>query len=177
MSADVNELALPLRTRVQALLLVANRDGVRVTVTSTRRSRDEQAKLYEAWRNGTGNLAAAPGTSKHETGDAIDFGGDLDLVAKLAPTFGLKATVPGEPWHYESAGGTALLSGGDATNVDSPADLAKLGAALASNPIDTLRQLLAGLLDPKLWLRVGAVLVGLVLLGVGAAMLTKGATP
>lgn len=77
--------------------------GGRVSVVSGRRSRQQQEALYAKYKAGTGNLAAKPGSSRHEHGAAVDFGGDLALVAKLAPKYGLKATVKGEPWHWELA--------------------------------------------------------------------------
>lgn len=40
--------------------------GLTLHVTSGTRTRAEQAKLYKAWKAGTGNLAAAPGYSNHE---------------------------------------------------------------------------------------------------------------
>jgi len=41
-------------------------------VTSGQRSTAEQAKLYAKYKAGTGNLAAAPGSSYHEIGQALD---------------------------------------------------------------------------------------------------------
>jgi D-alanyl-D-alanine carboxypeptidase/Transglycosylase SLT domain len=73
----------------------------RVTVTSGFRTFEEQQELYQRYLSGSGNLAAKPGTSRHEFGLAVDFGGDLDLAAELAERYGLQNTVPGEPWHYE----------------------------------------------------------------------------
>lgn len=83
--------------RVSALVFAS---GGRVTITSGARTRDQQAKLYAKYLAG-GNLAAKPGTSKHEAGLAVDFGGDLALAERLAPAFGLRQTVPGERWHFE----------------------------------------------------------------------------
>ena len=57
-----------------AMVAAAKKDGVNITITSGFRSRAEQEKLYAAYKNGTGNLAAKPGTSNHESGDALDLG-------------------------------------------------------------------------------------------------------
>lgn len=91
-------LVEPFRSRVSALLYEA---GGRVTIVSGRRSYQEQARLYAKYQAGTGNLAARPGSSKHEQGLAVDFGGDVALAERLAPKYGLRQTVPGERWHFE----------------------------------------------------------------------------
>lgn len=46
--------------------------GIGGTVTSSYRSRAEQQNLYNRYLAGTGSLAAKPGTSLHETGQALD---------------------------------------------------------------------------------------------------------
>ena len=49
--------------------------GIRVTVTSARRSRAKQAALYKRYQMGQSRYPAAPpGTSKHELGFAFDLG-------------------------------------------------------------------------------------------------------
>lgn len=62
------------------LLEVAAYNGLRVQVTSTRRTRAQQAVLYQRWlqcraRGGRGTClpAAVPGTSDHELGRAFDL--------------------------------------------------------------------------------------------------------
>ncbi|HJW61416.1 MAG TPA: hypothetical protein VJ931_17430, partial [Actinomycetota bacterium] len=58
---------------------------------------------------------ARPGSSKHETGLAVDLGGNLALAGREAPKVGLERTVPGEAWHFEPTGdvaGAQLLAGG-----------------------------------------------------------------
>ena len=52
---------------------------------STFRSSEEQKRLYEAYQNGTGGRAAAPWTSKHEKGMAVDLYGGKDSNGKLLP--------------------------------------------------------------------------------------------
>ena len=88
------------------MIAAAKRDGVNLEIRSAHRSRHEQEVLYQKYLNGTGNLAAKPGTSNHESGQAIDFGntpGAYDWLAKNAGRFGLK-NLPGEPWHYSPNG-------------------------------------------------------------------------
>ena len=50
------------------------------------------------------NYVAPPGYSNHERGIAMDLGGDLELVAQLAPQFGLWLPMSWEPWHFEPIG-------------------------------------------------------------------------
>lgn len=61
------------RQAAQWCIEVAAYYGVPVTVTSTLRSRQEQATLYSRYLAGRSNFPAAPpGTSKHEAGLAWD---------------------------------------------------------------------------------------------------------
>lgn len=95
------------RQKVSGLLYEA---GGKVTITSGYRTNAQQRALRVS--NGCPDVmtspasscrvpTAIPGTSKHEKGLAVDFGGDLALAARLAPKYGLRAAVPGEPWHFE----------------------------------------------------------------------------
>jgi hypothetical protein len=93
-----NALSAPLREACKAWLAAG--DGA-FWIVSGVRTYAEQVALYQAYLNGTGNLAARPGTSRHERGLAVDIGGDKTLAAQLAPRFGLGQTVSGEDWHYE----------------------------------------------------------------------------
>lgn len=91
---------------VVAMMDAAKKDGVNLKISSSYRSRQEQEVLYAKYKNGTGNLAAKPGTSNHESGLAIDFQnttGAYSWLAKNAGRFGLK-NLPGEPWHYSPTG-------------------------------------------------------------------------
>ena len=83
------------------------------------RTRKEQEDLYRGWINRWPgyNLAAPPGRSLHEKGDALDLetgtaaqrwmcaGGDYHKVRageKLrAHAYGWYRTVPSEPWHFQ----------------------------------------------------------------------------
>ncbi len=86
---------------------VAERLGKQIDVVSGHRSYDEQAALYQKYLNGTGNLAARPGTSNHESGNAADVyidGVALGSVAggrEAAAAAGLHFPVRGEAWHVE----------------------------------------------------------------------------
>ena len=91
---------------VKKMLNDAKKDGVDLQISSSYRSREEQERLYQAYLNGTGNLAAKPGSSNHESGLAIDFkntSGAYDWLKKNAGRYGLK-NLPSEPWHYSTNG-------------------------------------------------------------------------
>lgn len=91
---------------VKKMMEAAKKDGIELKISSSFRSRAEQEKLYAAYQNGTGNLAAKPGSSNHESGLAIDFQnttGAYDWLKKNAGQFGLK-NLPSEPWHYSTTG-------------------------------------------------------------------------
>src|SRR5947207_10598170 len=66
----------------------------------------EQQQLYNtaAQRYGEQNASqwvADPANSNHVHGRAADIGGDLGVLGKLAPQFGLVAPMSWEPWHME----------------------------------------------------------------------------
>jgi hypothetical protein len=118
---------------------------------------------------------AKPGTSQHEFGRAVDFGGDLTLAAQLAPRFNLEQTVPGEKWHYEEIGNRAALA---------PAGHLSASSGRSFNPLDaagSIGDVFSKLTDGHLWLRVAMVvggltlaLVGLIVLGVDVRHLSMG---
>jgi len=80
-------------------------DGVDLGVTSSYRSRDQQAQMVQAeGLYSQGGLAAAPGHSEHGWGRALDLQGGADARAWLrehAGAYGFTAPVAGEPWHWE----------------------------------------------------------------------------
>jgi len=85
------------------------RTGHDATITSGVRDREKQQRMYDAWVAGgkKGPVVAAPGTSKHETGNAVDI--DSKAANEMArmgiyEKYGLTRPVAGEPWHTELAG-------------------------------------------------------------------------
>lgn len=89
--------------------------GRGLTINSGGRTYAEQARLYDGYRRGLPgfNLAAPPGTSQHESGRALDFGGAImnagsrehQWLQQNAGRFGFKWTGKNfkqfEPWHWE----------------------------------------------------------------------------
>ena len=88
--------------------------GSDLPVNSGGRSYADQVKAYQNYLRG-GNLAAPPGTSVHESGRAVDFGGAAHnyspqhtWLVQNAPNFGWtwagKNFSQVEPWHFEFNG-------------------------------------------------------------------------
>jgi hypothetical protein len=79
--------------------------GVDLRMVSGYRTYAEQQRLYDLYRSGRGNLAAAPGTSNHGWGLSadIDVAGEPKASAWLqanAARYGFFNDVAGEPWHW-----------------------------------------------------------------------------
>jgi len=75
--ASTRTLDASIRDDAEAFIAWLRQQGVRVTVTSARRTRAQQAALYARWLAGRSRYPAAPpGTSKHEAGIAFDLGLD-----------------------------------------------------------------------------------------------------
>jgi hypothetical protein len=112
-AADPATLAEPLRSAVLATIDEASTAGARVSVTSARRSREQQIALrrahcgtsdYDVFQKPSSECkpqTARPGSSKHELGLAVDMGGDVEKFAQLGAKRGLVRPVRGEPWHFE----------------------------------------------------------------------------
>lgn len=87
--------------------------GYGLKVNEGGRTRARQQQLYNLYKAGKGNLAAAPGHSLHESGRAIDFGGAIQNARSRehrwlqanAGRWGFKWTGKNfkqfEPWHWE----------------------------------------------------------------------------
>lgn len=115
---------------------------------------------------------AKVGTSRHEQGLAVDIGPSSAYAAAgaAAGQFGLRATVPGEPWHFELSGGgspvqgvTAGLGGlGDLSGAVS-AGLGATSAAVGA---------IGNVFRPAWWLRVGVGTAGVGLALAGLVALT-----
>lgn len=75
MSRSLDDLVPGARMKALQLLETTALAGLSLRVTSTRRTRDEQAALYAKGRSKPGKIVtwARPGTSVHETGQAFDI--------------------------------------------------------------------------------------------------------
>jgi hypothetical protein len=106
----------------------ADRAGVSLAIRSGFRTMDEQRYLYNCYQTGrcnNGNLAARPGYSNHQKGEALDLTTtNWSWVARTASQYGFRATVPGERWHYEYRGSDpgGICRGGASVNSDGNAD-------------------------------------------------------
>ena len=102
--------------QLRALQQSAGKSGYNIGVNEAGRSRARQTELYNLYKAGRGNLAAAPGHSVHEKGTAFDlngFGGNENspqfkwLLAN-AKSFGFswvgRTFSQREPWHWEYTG-------------------------------------------------------------------------
>ncbi len=78
-------------------------------VTSGFRTREEQAAAYQRYLSGQGNLAAPPGQSFHEQGEAFDISSAFLArrpdVRSFLTSHGFAFDVGGEPWHAHYTGG------------------------------------------------------------------------
>jgi LAS superfamily LD-carboxypeptidase LdcB len=89
----------------RAMAKAARKAGVTLGIRSGYRTYAQQEHLYKLYLEGKGNPAAPPGMSNHENGRALDLKlTDPDAarwLKKHAERYGFRATVPGEPWHWE----------------------------------------------------------------------------
>jgi hypothetical protein len=74
--------------------------GAPAGITSSTRSRAQQARLRYLYLTGRGAFALPPGTSKHEVGEAIDLPEPARSWARW-DEFGWVRTNDDEPWHRE----------------------------------------------------------------------------
>jgi hypothetical protein len=91
--------------------LIGRRSNIWLSPTgpnSSYRSLEVQKRFYSAYLNGTGNLAAKPGTSNHGLGHAVDLPTTAmqAQVRRYGHLFGwgiaggkLGSDAPSEPWH------------------------------------------------------------------------------
>lgn len=172
------------QSRLQAFLAAAPSG---LGIASGTRTRAQQQKLYDAWVAGgkTGPVVAKPGTSKHETGQAVDLSFATPAAKAWAhanaAAFGLTFPVTGEDWHIEATKTTTATGQPAATVTGSqladpnvaPKDwIGTLDALL--NP--TLQSHLMGLVPDVggaiqlVAARTGIALLGIVLFGAGLVL-------
>src|SRR5436305_12975582 len=102
-----------LQPEVRNALLTAQAEldkaGIDSTVTSAARTHDVQAQLYNAYlaRGKKGLPAAPPGSSKHETGHAVDFripAGQRDAANQILAKHRFPRSGQRDPRHYNYVG-------------------------------------------------------------------------
>lgn len=107
MSRSVFLLRGDFKVRVREWLSALRANGVSYRVTSTKRTWNEQARLYARFLAGKSTLPAAPpGRSKHQLGLAIDVvfdvPGDLEIAVRSAGVHLLRWAGAGDRVHFDS---------------------------------------------------------------------------
>ena len=110
MSRSIFLLRGDFKTRVREWLSALRANGVKFRVTSTKRTWNEQAALYQRFLDGLSSLPAAPpGRSKHQLGLAIDVvfdaPGDLEIAVRSAGVHLLRWAGAGDRVHFDSPTG------------------------------------------------------------------------
>jgi hypothetical protein len=99
----------PAAERLNAMISDAKAAGVNISVTDGYRTYESQVRLaQQKGLYSQGGLAAAPGTSEHGWGLAVDLGLNPTAQAWMrehAKEYGFVENVPREPWHWEFAPG------------------------------------------------------------------------
>ncbi len=156
-------LAEPLRSRLTALLAAA---GDALWIVSGRRSTQQQVDLrrahcgptwYDIWQKPASQCrpaTAIPGSSQHESGSAADLGGNLALLNRLAPAYGLDTPVGSEDWHVEAAGVRQGLTGSAGFPIPLGGPIPFPGGDVFGQGLDAVRDAVTGalgeLVDPLL---------------------------
>ncbi len=103
-AGDGERMHVPAARAFHQMDAAATAAGRDLQVTSGYRTYAEQAALYRAYLNGTGNLAAPPGHSTHGLGLSADIQvtdpATLRWLRAHAKTYGFVNDVPGEAWHW-----------------------------------------------------------------------------
>ncbi len=104
--ANINGLDQGTEEALYRAKQMAARDGVNIEVTSGFRSYQDQARLYSQLKGIS--PVAKPGTSNHESGEAIDVKNYAQakpyLVAAGFVHGDGKGRIPGDPWHFRYMG-------------------------------------------------------------------------
>ncbi len=89
----------------------AEQDNIPLGIHSAFRTFERQAQLFRLFKAGKGNLAAQPGSSNHQHGQAFDLntlknkfnGSDkvYEWLKRNGPSLGFVRTVSKESWHWE----------------------------------------------------------------------------
>lgn len=116
-------------TRLQTALVDAEKaTGETARIESMKRTTAEQSILYQRYRTGQGGLAAPPGYSRHEIGEAADIpnGKVLNWLHQNADKYGLEflkgSNFSNDPGHVQMAKGDVTLPQGAPQRIDLGAD-------------------------------------------------------
>lgn len=108
MGSEMEQVTLAGLDAFMKLKDAAAKKNLVVQINSGFRTFQRQDQLFTAFLNGVGNLAAKPGNSNHQHGQAFDlnthgYDGDpiYDWLKKHGPKFGFIRTVNKEHWHWE----------------------------------------------------------------------------
>jgi len=109
--AEMEQITLDSLDPYLKLKNAAEEDNIQLSINSAFRTFQRQAELRRLFEAGHGNLAAKPGHSNHQHGQAFDlntrhnvFDGTDKIYEWLkanAPKHGFVRTVPNESWHWE----------------------------------------------------------------------------
>lgn len=107
---DIDGLSPKLRTRLRKAITAAKADGVRISITSARRSVAKQNRLLREAIVKYGSYKAAtrwvlpPEQSAHVQGKAVDIGPQAAMVwlNKNGWRYGVCRRYDNEPWHFEA---------------------------------------------------------------------------
>ena len=106
-TVDGNPVEIATADAFLTMAKAAEADGVVIRINSGFRTMAEQQYLYHCYVThscNSGNLAAQPGYSNHQSGHAIDIntgGGALAWLNAHGAAHGFARTVPSETWHWE----------------------------------------------------------------------------
>ncbi len=108
MGSEMEQVTLTGLAAYLKLKEAAAKKNLRLEINSGFRTFQRQDQLFTAFLHGRGNLAAKPGNSNHQHGQAFDlnthgFDGDpiYDWLKKNGPKYGFIRTVNKEHWHWE----------------------------------------------------------------------------
>ena len=104
-SIDGKDVEQSTATAYARMRAAAAKAGIGLVVVSGFRTMSKQRELYAMYKNHTGNLAAPPGYSNHQSGHALDLNtnasGVYSWLIAHAAAYGFRRTVPSEKWHFE----------------------------------------------------------------------------
>lgn len=111
-SIDGRPIEVGVAAAFMRMRAAAQANGISLKLESAFRTMGEQERLYRAYLDGSGNLAAPPGYSTHQNGIAIDIrvrnsftSPEYLWLASNAKRYGFintgKDFAQPEPWHWE----------------------------------------------------------------------------